>query len=76
MQRPLAQENWLGGQVRAGDRDGRECSQLSPLFIISLALLLFSASLEVSPRTSKLFFLETSFKITYVVSHRTLHPVS
>lgn len=32
MQRPLAQENWLGGQVRAGDRDGRECSQLSPLF--------------------------------------------
>ena len=29
MQRPLAQENWLGGQVRAGDRRGCECLEVT-----------------------------------------------
>lgn len=30
MQRPLAQENWLGGQVRAGDRDGASIHSSAP----------------------------------------------
>ena len=45
MQRPLAQENWLGGQVRAGDRDVSECSQSSPHFKL-FSSLLFSAFLK------------------------------
>lgn len=35
MQRPLAQENWLGGQVRAEDGNGGECSRSrAPFFIL------------------------------------------
>lgn len=55
MQRPLAQENWLGGQVRAGDRDGHEYSQSCFPLLISFSFLLFSAYEKVFPRSQSHF---------------------
>lgn len=57
MQRPLAQENWLGGQVRARDRVGAIVHSSVPLSISS-SFLPSSAYQEVFPRVSKPFLLE------------------